>query len=72
MHPAFSHGRWVYIFTQPLTHGWTPAAVGLLTIAGGALAIVGNVVAGWGSDRWGRRRVALVFILGQVGWTLAY
>ena len=53
-------------------HGWTPAAVGLLTIAGGALAIVGNVVAGWGSDRWGRRRVALVFILGQVGWTLAY
>ena len=30
------------------------------------------MVAGWGSDRWGRRRVALVFILGQVGWTLAY
>ena len=40
--------------------------------SGGALAIVGNMVAGWGSDRWGRRRVALVFILGQVGWTLAY
>jgi MFS family permease len=53
-------------------HGWTPAAIGLLTIGGGALAIVGNLVAGWGSDRWGRRRVALVFILGQVGWTLAY
>jgi MFS family permease len=53
-------------------HGWTPAAIGLLTVAGGALAIVGNMVAGWGSDRWGRRRVALVFILGQVGWTLAY
>jgi putative MFS transporter len=53
-------------------HAWTPAAIGLLTMAGGALAIVGNVVAGWGSDRWGRRRVALVFILGQVVWTLAY
>jgi putative MFS transporter len=53
-------------------HGWTPTALGILTIAGGALAIVGNVVAGWGSDRWGRRRVALVFILGQVVWTLAY
>jgi putative MFS transporter len=53
-------------------HGWTPATIGLLTIMGGALAIVGNIVAGWGSDRWGRRRVALVFILGQVGWTLAY
>jgi putative MFS transporter len=53
-------------------HGWTPAAIGLLTVAGGALAIVGNTVAGWGSDRWGRRRVALVFILGEVGWTLTY
>ena len=29
-------------------HGWTPAAIGLLTVAGGALAIVGNTVAGWG------------------------
>jgi hypothetical protein len=28
-------------------------------------------VAEWGSNRWGRRRVALVCILGQVGWTLA-
>ena len=53
-------------------HGWPPAAIGLLTVAGGALAIVGNTVAGWGSDRWGRRRVALVFILGEVGWTLTY
>jgi MFS family permease len=48
-----------------------PTAIGLLTISGGALAIVENVVAGWGSDRWGRQRVALVCILGQVGWTLA-
>lgn len=53
-------------------HGWTPAAIGLLTVAGGALAIVGNTAAGWGSDRWGRRRVALIFILGQAGLTLAY
>ena len=49
-----------------------PTAIGLLTIGGGALAIVGNVVAEWGSNRWGRRRVALVCILGQVRWTLAY
>jgi len=48
-----------------------PTTIGLLTIGGGALAIVGNVVAEWGSNRWGRRRVALVCILGQVGWTLA-
>ena len=53
-------------------HGWPTAAIGLLTVAGGALAIVGNTVAGWGSDRWGRWRVALVFILGEVGWTLVY
>lgn len=53
-------------------HGWTPAAIGVLTVAGGALAIVGNLVAGWGSDRWGRRRVALVFILGECAGTLTY
>ena len=47
-------------------HGWTPAAIGLLTVAGGALAIVGNTVAGWGRIG-GRRRVALVFILGRSG-----
>lgn len=29
-----------------------PTAIGLLTIGGGALAIVGNVVAEWGSNRW--------------------
>ena len=48
------------------------AAVGLLTIAGGALAIVGNVVAGWGSDRGAVGRLALAFDPGQVGWTLTY
>src|SRR4030095_3299150 len=52
--------------------GWTPAAIGLLTVAGGALAIVGSTVAGWGSDRGGRRRVGPGCILGEVGWTLTY
>jgi hypothetical protein len=48
-------------------HGWTPAAIGLLTIGRGALAIVWNMVAGWGSDRWGRRRVAAGLYSGAGG-----
>jgi len=53
-------------------HGWTPAAIGLLTFSGGSLAIIGNTAAGWGSDRWGRRRVTLLLLLGQVVFTIAY
>ena len=53
-------------------HGWTPKAIGLMTIFGGALGIVGNTVAGRWSDRWGRRRVTMVFILSQVILTILY
>lgn len=42
-------------------HGWTPASVALLNFGGGAFAIVGNPLAGWLSDRFGRRPVASVF-----------
>src|SRR5262245_54893519 len=49
-------------------HGWTPGAIGLLSISGGALAIVGSTVAGWGSGRWGRRREGLGGSLAEVGW----
>lgn len=53
-------------------HGWTPGAVGLLTFFGGAFAIVGNTFAGWLSDRIGRKRVAIAFVVGQVVFTIAY
>lgn len=42
-------------------HAWTPSSVAMLNLAGGALAIIGNPLAGWLSDRFGRRPVTIVF-----------
>jgi MFS family permease len=42
-------------------HGWEPSNVAMLNLAGGALAIVGNPLAGWLSDRVGRRPVTILF-----------
>lgn len=53
-------------------HGWTPGTVGMLTFFGGAFAIVGNTFAGWLSDRIGRKRVSIAFIVGQVVFTIVY
>ena len=44
-------------------HGWSPAEVALLNVAGGAFAIVGNPLAGWLGDRFGRRPVTALFVL---------
>jgi putative MFS transporter len=44
------------------THGYTPATVATLFLLGGTLAILGNVVAGRWSDRFGRRPVLLAFL----------
>ncbi len=53
-------------------HGWTPVAVASLSFFGGALAIVGNPLAGWLSDRHGRRPMASVFGFGFAIVTMAY
>src|SRR5262249_42808100 len=45
-------------------HGWSAAQVGWLTVGGGAFAIIGNPVAGWLSDRFGRRPTGSLFLLG--------
>lgn len=45
-------------------HGWSPAQVALLNFGGGFFAIIGNPVAGWLSDRRGRRPVATAFTFG--------
>lgn len=42
-------------------HGWTPGGLAVLTLLGGALAIVGNPLAGWLGDRFGRRPVGAAF-----------
>jgi MFS family permease len=38
-------------------HGWTPGQYTLLVLGGGALGLLGNLLGGRGSDRFGRRRV---------------
>lgn len=45
-------------------HAWTPTDVALMSFFGGVFAIMGNPLAGWLSDRRGRRPVTAAFALG--------
>lgn len=45
-------------------HRWSPAAVSSLYVFGGAIGILGNIVAGRTSDRLGRRTMGVAFMLG--------
>jgi MFS family permease len=38
-------------------HGWAPRHYALLVLGGGLIGVLGNVVGGRGSDRFGRRRI---------------
>ncbi len=49
-------------FTQK-AHGWAPGHYSLMVILGGAIGIIGNVVAGRLGDRIGRRYVGFVLLL---------
>jgi MFS family permease len=56
----FQYTSW---FVQNV-HGWGPARYTLLVIGGGLIGLLGNVLGGRGSDRFGRRRI------GFAGWIL--
>ena len=43
-------------------YAWTPSDIAILNLMGGALAIIGNPLAGWLSDRYGRRPVTVIFM----------
>jgi MFS family permease len=45
-------------------HQWSPGQVSSLYVFGGALGIMGNIVAGRTSDRFGRRVMGSLFMLG--------
>jgi len=44
-------------------HQWSPGQVSSLYVFGGAIGILGNIVAGRASDRFGRRTMGTVFML---------
>ncbi len=55
----------VFQFTGYFTltvHNWSPGEFSLMFIVGGAVGIIGNVVAGRLGDRFGRRTIACAFL----------
>jgi MFS family permease len=44
-------------------HGWSPGWVAALNFGGGFFAVIGNPLAGWLSDRYGRRPITAVFLI---------
>jgi putative MFS transporter len=52
------------------THHWTPGRVSSLYVFGGLIGIMGNVVAGRTSDRFGRRRMGAIYM--ALGSALAF
>jgi MFS family permease len=53
-------------------HAWSPASVAALNFFGGALAIIGNPLAGWLSDRFGRRPIGALFSFGYALTLIAF
>ncbi len=53
-------------------HGWAPYHYSMLGLAGGFVGVFGGAFAGRLSDRFGRRRVATVFLLAHPAMVLAF
>jgi MFS family permease len=56
---SISFYQYTSYFTAKV-HGWTPADYSILVIAGGAIGILGSILGGRGSDRFGRRLVGFL------------
>src|SRR5262245_37829772 len=52
--------------------GWSPGGVAVLNFAGGFFAVIGNPLAGWMSDRFGRRPVTAAFTAAAALATIAF
>jgi putative MFS transporter len=63
---ASSAGVFVPKYLQE-AHHWPPGRVSLLYVFGGAIGILGNIVAGRSSDHFGRRMMGALFILAGAG-----
>jgi putative MFS transporter len=55
--PLFQYASW-HVLNN---HGWTPGDYAMLVIGAGVIGVLGNVVGGRGSDRFGRRGVGSLF-----------
>jgi putative MFS transporter len=58
--------------TLQQTHGYAPAQVTLLFLTVGVVAPIGNLLAGWLGDRWGRKRVLIGAMLTNASGLLAF
>ncbi|GIW43667.1 MAG: MFS transporter [Candidatus Binatia bacterium] len=58
--------------TLQQTHGYAPAQVTVLFLTVGVVAPVGNLLAGWLGDRWGRKRVLIGAMLANATALLAF
>ena len=53
-------------------HGWSPSQIATLNLIGGGLAIIGNPLSGWLSDKFGRRPTGSLFAFGYSIAVLAF
>ena len=53
-------------------HGWTPGQFAMLGFFGGFLGIFGSTIAGRWSDRYGRRRVVILFLAAHPLFAIGY
>lgn len=53
-------------------HGWRPWQISLLNLSAGFMAILGSAYAGQWSDRWGRKKVTNLFLVGLVIAVISY